>query len=238
MACSAGHRDAHALGRLLDPRRSPVRPRNASHAGGLSSEVDGRVRPTCARGTVHRPAGRGSQHSMGQVAVPGRPSPGPRGRTPQLSRRTRTTPASEAAGWSERQRSSVRGPRVRSAAGPAAALLSPPSNADGPPPRQGHTTLPASRPEVSPAARAQPQQPPDWFQDAAHTIRQPPKRPPPHPHEKPRLGGMAGQEPGDEQDDRHPGVGRQGASAAAPPAGNPARPPVSTHRSTFPATLL
>jgi len=44
---------------------------------------------------------------------------------------------------------------------------------------------------------------------------------------------MAGQEPSDEQDDRHPDVGRLVASAVAPPAGNPAG-----HPSTFPATAI
>jgi hypothetical protein len=42
---------------------------------------------------------------------------------------------------------------------------------------------------------------------------------------------MAGQEPSDEQDDRHPEVGRQVASDAAPPAGNPA--PATRHHALF-----
>jgi hypothetical protein len=55
----------------------------------------------------------------------GRPSPGPRGRTPQLSRRARTTPASEAAAWSERQRPSVRGPARSLGCGPCRCAAEP-----------------------------------------------------------------------------------------------------------------
>jgi Transposase DDE domain group 1 len=69
------------------------------------------------------------------------------------------------------------GPRVRSAAGPAAALLIRLANADG----LGLSTPTGSHhaarqpPEVSPQPERQRQQPPDPSQDAARTTRQPPQ---------------------------------------------------------------
>jgi pimeloyl-ACP methyl ester carboxylesterase len=66
-------------------------------------------------------------------------------------------------------------PRVHSAAGPAAALLTPPSNADGLPPRTGHATLPANLPRCPRGSHRSTGSPPDSSQDAAYTTRQPPQ---------------------------------------------------------------
>ena len=57
-------------------------PRNAGPAGGVCSEVDGRVRPTLRPRDSPSASGPGSEHRTAQVAVPGEGIPWPPCRTP------------------------------------------------------------------------------------------------------------------------------------------------------------
>jgi hypothetical protein len=80
-------------------------PRNAGHAGGVSSEVDGRVRPTLRPGTAHRPAGRAPSTAWPRLRSRGEGIPWPPGPQPLRCRGwPPTAAANEAAGWTERQR--------------------------------------------------------------------------------------------------------------------------------------